>query len=331
MNISILVPTKDRVHLICRLIYYYEIINFKGKILILDSSNKENSIKIKNYLKKSKLKIKYFYALGFPGMVMKRFFSEVDTDYVVETGDDDFLVNDGLLECINFLNTNHSYDAVNGKSINVLSKKNHNTIDGKYHYEQCNRSERKAIRRLYKHINNYKVPNFSVFRKEIFYKILSNIPSYENYHLCPDREVVDELIQSFLSVIYTKIYEINKFYMVRHITNLRQDKANDFINIDFNKREIAKKYLIKVLTNSIIDVDKSGNYKLEEKIHKYVKLFYSNKKIKINIFNRLFYEYKDKLMKVFTNNYDLKKIYINKYYKDYKIIENIIISFKKIS
>ena len=49
MNISILIPTKDRVNYICRLLFYYDSISFKGNIIILDSSGKENSIKIKKY------------------------------------------------------------------------------------------------------------------------------------------------------------------------------------------------------------------------------------------------------------------------------------------
>lgn len=72
MNLSILVPTKDRSYFVLRLIHYYESLDFKGEILILDSSNKLHSNKIIEVIN-----IKYFHALGYPGMMMKKFFSEV--------------------------------------------------------------------------------------------------------------------------------------------------------------------------------------------------------------------------------------------------------------
>ena len=122
MNISILIPTKDRSFFVLRLIHYYEILGFKGEIFILDSSNKFHAEKSLMQLKNSVINIKYFHSIGYPGMIMKKFLSEVKTDYVVETGDDDFLIIKGLKKLISFLDKNLNYSGANGKCISILSR-----------------------------------------------------------------------------------------------------------------------------------------------------------------------------------------------------------------
>ena len=49
MNISLLVPTKDRPLYVKRLLQYYSDLNFKGYIYILDGSNKKLSKNIINF------------------------------------------------------------------------------------------------------------------------------------------------------------------------------------------------------------------------------------------------------------------------------------------
>ena len=62
MNISLIVPTKNRPLYIKRLIKYYSDLKFKGYIYVLDSSSKRISKDIKNFIKRIKnIKIKYDY------------------------------------------------------------------------------------------------------------------------------------------------------------------------------------------------------------------------------------------------------------------------------
>ena len=54
MNISLIVPTKDRPSYVERLLKYYSDLNFTGYIFILDSSEKKISKDIRNFVKKTK-------------------------------------------------------------------------------------------------------------------------------------------------------------------------------------------------------------------------------------------------------------------------------------
>ena len=88
MNISLLVPTKDRPLYVKRLLKYYSDLNFKGYIYILDGSNKKVSKNIINFIKQlNNKKIIYFHDVGFPGMITKKYISKVKTDYVAQLGD----------------------------------------------------------------------------------------------------------------------------------------------------------------------------------------------------------------------------------------------------
>ena len=327
MNISLLIPTKDRVIYICRLIFYYDLIGFKGNIIILDSSSLENSSKIKNYYNKFNLNISYFHSLGFPGMIMKEYMPQIKTDYIVETGDDDFLIIKGLEKCIYFLNNNKSYAAVHGRSINILSNNKINEIDGLFHYQQCIRLENKPSTRLYNHMNDYKVPNFSVFRKETFTDILKFIPSFNEAYLCPDRQIVDELIQSCCSVICSKIYEIDNFYLVRQITPIRTKNRNQIRNKNKKEFELSLIYLKDILFKLLQEYEDSKSHYLKKIILTSVNSYYiKNKKNKF-LKNYLIIII-NKFRKLFIKNYNLKYIEENIFYKDYIVIKKIINNFK---
>ena len=125
MNITILIPTKNRDQYIYKLIKYYNDLNYLGKIFILDSSDKLISEKIITYLKinNPNKNIFYHHSIGLPGMVMKDHISLVETKYVVETGDDDYLALNGVKKVINFLDNNFDYSGAHGKVKLILSSK----------------------------------------------------------------------------------------------------------------------------------------------------------------------------------------------------------------
>ena len=323
MNISILIPTKDRSFFVLRLIHYYEILGFKGEIFILDSSNKFHAEKIINAIKNSVINIKYFHSIGYPGMIMKKFLSEVKTDYVVETGDDDFLIIKGLKKLISFLDKNLNYSGANGKCISILSQTNINQIDGYSYYKMCGISEENPLLRFKKQCENYVVPVFSVFRKDIFKKIINQVPNYENKEICPDREIVDELIQSFFSAIYSRIFHMQTLYLVRHISQIRNELREE-ITKNSKKKELVEKSR-KFLEESIYNVLKSNNndYDLSISIKNSIDNYYKNK-VKSSKKSTLIL-LKNKLKNILIRLYSIKHIKS----VDYKQIENIILNYKE--
>ena len=196
----------------------------------------------------------------------------------------------------------------------------------------CNRSENNKLLRFSKHCKDYKVPNFSVFRKDIFEKIINHVPNYESRDLCPDRGIVDELIQSFYSVIYTKIYLHSAFYLVRQLTSVRKNNRDEIDNnwdIDKqDKKEFLKAKLF--LEESIIktlkedsDISDINNF-VNTSINNYF-LYRSKSKSKKSKFQILTTKVLNKLKSPILKLYFLR----DNRNLEYKKIENIILNFKK--
>ena len=54
MDISIIIPTKNRLIYLKKLINYYESENFQGKLIIADSSDKDTYLETEIFLNKKK-------------------------------------------------------------------------------------------------------------------------------------------------------------------------------------------------------------------------------------------------------------------------------------
>ena len=122
MNISILIPTKDRPDFILRLLKYYASSNFKGLIFIGDSSSSDlfetNKLNIKRY--KKYLSIEHYHDPEAGMFEMSSYLcSAVKTDYSVIVNDDDVVLTKSLYACVDFLSKNKDYSAAHGKAIQI--------------------------------------------------------------------------------------------------------------------------------------------------------------------------------------------------------------------
>ena len=111
--ITIYIPTCNRAQFLIRGLKYYADLKYDGKIIIGDSSNDEESQRIQRYITMlPDLEISY-YRYPPPPYPMQKVFeklvSKIETKYFICSGDDDFLVPEGLIECINFLEKNTDY------------------------------------------------------------------------------------------------------------------------------------------------------------------------------------------------------------------------------
>jgi len=309
MNISLLVPTKDRPSYVKRLLKYYSDLNFKGYIYILDGSNTKLSKNITNYIKQlNNKKIIYFHDVGYPGMITKKYLSKVNTDYVAQLGDDDYLIPDGLKKCIKFLDKNPNFSAAHGEGIIVTSSENPNKINHIDLYAQTVRLENSAKERVFKHLSDNTQPNFSVFRKKVFEKILSPIPNFEDSALCPNRGISDYLIQTTMSVVCTKIKEISSLYLVRQITSVEFEYPHTRKGKDFDK---SIEYFIEKISEAICD-----NESLD---YNYVKAY-----VKKGLDNYLNPKAK-KILKSNTNLSNLHKNPKHRFFNPFLIVYNSII------
>ena len=207
MNLTILIPTRNRFEYIKKLVAYYSYFNFDGKIFILDSSNNRIFLKTKLYLNKYAGKnIQHYKIIARPSECIKYIIPKIKTKFVCFSGDDDYFIVNGLIKSIRILKKNQYIDSLNGLSI-VTKIKNKSLFNFEYlPYNHFYSTNSKSVLRLKKILQNYKVPLFSILRLEILKKIFSKVPGKSKRYLCPTRIINDEILESLLFVYYNKIY-----------------------------------------------------------------------------------------------------------------------------
>jgi glycosyltransferase domain-containing protein len=221
-SITILIPTMNRSDFLIRLLKYYAETKFKGRIFVGDSSLFEHAEKTKKEIDKLKpvLDVKYF---EFPNKniatCMWEMTEKIQTQYAAIIPDDDFLIPNGIRECINFLNLHPEYGAAHGLGmiVRLASKGPYGAILSSGEYLQAICEEQSASERLVSHLSKYRAALFSVFRTPIWRKIWEASPNIE------DTAFSAELLPGCLSVIFGKVGQVKVPFVVRQVHEERYD------------------------------------------------------------------------------------------------------------
>ncbi len=318
MNITIIIPTRNRFDELKRLIFYYKDQKFTGNIFLVDSSQIKIFKKTKNFLKNFKnKKIKHFRYIGRPFECTKFVTNKIKTKYVCWSGDDDFYIVNGIKKSIKILEKNREIDALNGLSIvTKFTKKNSLNYFRYSIYDNFKSSNSESINRLIKILNNYKVPIFSIFRKKNFTQVMKYVPSRSNRKLCPTRIIHDEYLESFLIAFFNKIYYFNFPLLIRTVPDKKYaspsvENLNKSSQFNFEQKKSV--IFLESTINKLLKKDKDQN------------LFSTNLKIFFNKFNKrkinfIFFLY----LKM-----QIRKIYFKLFSKNFKIFYKILNSIKE--
>lgn len=219
MNISIIIPTKNRPNFIIRLLDYYLKSGFKGDILICDASDKNlyNENK-KNILKYQKgLKIQHFYDSELlPDEANSFLTKQVKTEFCVYVADDDIILVPSLLECINFLNQNPDYSAVHGDAFLMSLEGGAADSNGKVisfgDYRMATSTKNNSLDRIEDWFNNMYQMNMCVIRTSInvdaFNEVNKLSKYYANFIFC-------ELVHGAVVLARGKVGKIKNAYLIR--------------------------------------------------------------------------------------------------------------------
>ena len=122
-DLTIIIPTINRTSMLERTLGYYANSGITSKIILADSSNEELKSKNKelvlNYSKK--LEIEYFHIPEESSLMTKMSIAadKVLTPYVIEVGDDDFLLKSSLLKVMNELEKDQTLAAGYGHRLGI--------------------------------------------------------------------------------------------------------------------------------------------------------------------------------------------------------------------
>ena len=219
MNISIMIPTKNRPSFILRQLKYYSISSYKGIILIGDSSDKrffeENKNNIIKYGKE--LTIRHFHKPELTADKTLAFLSsEVQTDYSVNVADDDIILVESILEGINFLDSHVEYSAVHGKAF-LMSMENgkckpFGKLDSFSQYPMAIISEDTALGRVKEFFDNVLNVNMAIVRSKINMDAFKEIKKLSNYY---STYIFGEIVHGSIVCSRGKIGQIENCYLIR--------------------------------------------------------------------------------------------------------------------
>ena len=274
MNLTIMIATKNRPGFLARAIQYYSISGYKGIISIGDSSSVENSKEnlktIKNY---QNLKIDYYRNIHVSADQMMSFLSKkVKTKFSVMINDDDVLIVPSIQKCINFLDKNLDFSAVNGRAYTIGLNKNdcisHGKITFFQNYSLPEYKSDKLIKRIsdffYKTLN----VNMSITRSDINMRAFNNVKRLNKFD---SAFVFGELIHAVTILSNGKIANLKDCYLVRQKHSEQYYRKINRLEW-FNKSNIVSAIfeLQKIIKIELLKKNVKFNQKLENKINEFI-------------------------------------------------------------
>lgn len=255
--LTIAVVTKDRSDFLLRLLKYYADTGYKHWICIGDSSTGLHLEQGKKAVKtfEGKLKIKYHECpgLNIPATV-KSLLPSITTPYVACVSDGGFLVPGSLDKCVWFLEAHPDYSIAHGLGALFILKQEAPYGEflsiGKYN-SLPKVEEEKASARLIRHLDNYSVTIYCVYRASVWKKI------WREADLMPDASFAGETLPCCLAVVYGKAKELDCLYLVRQLHNRRNVVGMPDTYDTFTSLEWQQSYQIfhDALVNALIEQD----------------------------------------------------------------------------
>jgi len=311
LDITIVIPTMNRPNYIERALHYYLDMGFIGTILIIDSSDKENSDYISEFIANiNKSNYIYVYSKGLATTVIKDNLSLVQTKYVSFVGDDDYIIPNALLKAITFLENNEGIAGCRGDGILVTDSEV--SSDDIRMYSRVSRLEEKSADRVLQHFLNYGTPFFHVLRSELFKKAFSLAPSETELTQDYDRLIGEELSASGLMLAYGKFAMIDGLHLVR-TNNMERVRTRDtWYYKKSNKGRIKAVHDFTRKISAAIAEQDSIALSETEKTLKYIKKTSVFNRRNNNIFIANFRRFVKPLL-IYINIWKFISIYIGKY------------------
>ena len=333
MDISIIIPTKNRYIYLKKLINYYDDIKFKGTLIIIDSSDHEDLAKTKILINQNtNLSINYVVYQSDEIACKFRICKDIKSKYVVQSGDDDYYAITGLRKIIKFLDKNKDYIAASGYGYTVGYNLKNNIFKGISKYNILCTNKNNPLERVKDWKIKGNVADYTVCKSEVYQKILENIWYDENFKLYLLRTYWEYTFKFYI-FLYGKSSVLDTFYMVRlriPENSLAFPEATNLVYLN-NKRSFLKAYFfsikkLKLIIKNLDDKDSQEIFLLAKKnikkeIYMIIKkskvnLFYNKlnmfKNLAIAVFSRLFSN-KDSILSLISKN-------SNNYKEDFAII-----------
>lgn len=222
MDISIIIPTKNRSDHVIKMLRYFKIMDFDGCVLIGDSSDQYHIDYTRRAIKKLDAPFEIIYN-EYPNQksyhCIRDLMSLATSNYAMWMCDDDILIPATLQKCAKFLEENPEYSSVGGIAIRYsLSNPGvYGAIKYIDRYPVYEYEAESSSQRLHDLLQNYTVVGYSLGRTEqLKRKFL-----FENNLQLTDLALATEMLPACMCAAQGKIKMLNSLFVVRQMHDQR--------------------------------------------------------------------------------------------------------------
>lgn len=215
--VTIVVPTYNRPGYLRRLCRFFASKKVTDPILILDSSNPENTALNQESVAQSGLNIRYEYFENLKDQFEKyqRGVAMVTTPYVVMCADDDFIFPDTVHACVDFLENNPDYVLCHGYYVN-FEESDHIRL-AYVQYKRGIISAADPLVRVCELMSDYEATMYGVHRTPVLLDALTQIQSVGLL-------LYLELLGAVLTLVHGKACRLPLFFNARNLDVLISHK-----------------------------------------------------------------------------------------------------------
>lgn len=243
---SLIIPTYNRPEYLRRILSYYNEYAGNYKIIVADSSSDENK-KVNKEIISSFSNLDILYLSDYSSKInqyhkLADAVNYANGKYCIQTGDDDFITQNGINQSIDFLEKNPDFTVAHGYHISFYLKTDKK---GKqpfcwtpiYSHESITLPD--PVSRLNEHLAKYSLPTLYAVHRTDFLKMV-----FKETLKFTDDVRFGELLPSMLTLIYGKMKCLDVLYCVRENTprSLGETSENlkDFIRVGTYDEKYAK-------------------------------------------------------------------------------------------
>lgn len=293
-KVDIIIPTYNRTEYLRRILDYYRESAKGFSIIVADSSNHSNK-KLNKALVKTYPQLNILYVDKFSENLSQHLkFAEMiklaKSKYVCFCADDDFIVPNGIKECVDFLEKNPAYSAAHGTYIgfhiykNLLKQKQ---FLWTFRYSNHSITSSSPLNRLISHLQDYTLVLWAVRRTDI---VKVCYKEYVKANIDPYLQIIfGELLPDALTAVYGKIRRLNTFYGARqYFGSIAYDFASLMDAKNANRYDAEYNKFKNCLISNLIKIDRISKEKADMAIDSAMEV-YNKFSYQEHLINRIFF------------------------------------------
>jgi len=247
VNITIIIPTKNRTKFIDRQLQYFAKSNYQGFLFFGDASDDDifdrNVKLIKRFDKK--LKITHYHDKeSSADQTIHNLMKHVKTDFVTSLPDDDQILTPSINKCIEFLNANTEYSAAHGKTFEMSVNFGKDDAFGRVTKVAASSmyisEEGTSIERIEGYILKPSNINMSIVRVNHSIKAYEACKNLDYYY---SSLIFGELTVGCVLLSIGKIKELDETYLIRQLHNSQYFDSMNLVEW-FSRAEWSHSFLI---------------------------------------------------------------------------------------